>query len=98
MIAKIFEGGDRTVDGSLTTQLLQHLCGSSKSVSRLSDGNVEDELLDAQLLHGIGVFSFGHFCGLFVVVEMVVVGQKCSSRSSRAEYFGNLECARQWPR
>jgi hypothetical protein len=87
MMAKIIQDGDRTVDGSLTTQLLQHLCGTSKSITRLSNGNVEDELLDAELLHGIGVFSFGHFRGLFVVVVKIVVSQK--SRSSRAEYFEN---------
>lgn len=44
----------RTVDGGLTAQLLEHLGGTSKSVTRLADGDVEDELLDAQLAHGVG--------------------------------------------
>lgn len=42
------------VDGGLTRQLLEHLGGTSKSVTRLADGNVQDELLDAQLTHGVG--------------------------------------------
>ena len=92
MVARIIEGGDRTVDGSLTTQLLQHLCGTSKSITRLSHGNVENQLLDAELLHGIGVLSFGHLCWLFVVVVKIVAGQ--ISRSSRARIISKLECAR----
>ena len=44
----------RTVDGGLTAQLLEHLGGTSKSVTRLADGDVQDELLDAQLTHGVG--------------------------------------------
>ena len=53
---------DRTVDRSLTTELFQHLCGTSKSISRLSDGNVQHDLLDAQLLHRVGLLSgFSHF-------------------------------------
>jgi hypothetical protein len=43
----------RTVDWSLTTQLFEHLCGTSKSVTRFTDGDVEDQLLDAKLPHGI---------------------------------------------
>jgi len=42
------------VDGGLTAQLLEHLGGTSKSVTRLADGDVQDELLDAQLTHGVG--------------------------------------------
>lgn len=54
---------DRTVDRSLARQLFQHLCGSGQSVTRLSDGNVENELLDAKLLHGVAVLvsGFSHF-------------------------------------
>jgi hypothetical protein len=44
----------RTVDRSLTGQLLEHLGGTGKSVTRLADGDVQDELLDAQLTHGVG--------------------------------------------
>ena len=46
----------RTVDGCLTAQLLEHLCGTGKSVTRLADGDVEDELLNLQLPHGVLAF------------------------------------------
>lgn len=50
----IFENeGQRTVDRSLTAQLLQHLGGTGQSVTRLADGDVQDELLDAELPHGV---------------------------------------------
>ena len=53
----------RTVDGSLTAQLFQHLSSTGKSVTRLSDGDVKHNLLDAQLLHRVGglLSGFGHF-------------------------------------
>lgn len=44
----------RTVDWGLTRQLLEHLGGTGQSVTRLSDGDVEDDLLDLQLPHGVG--------------------------------------------
>lgn len=44
----------RTVDGSLTAQLLEHLGGTGEPVTGLADGDVQDELLDAQLAHGVG--------------------------------------------
>lgn len=47
------------VDGRLTAQLLEHLGGTSKSVTRLAHGDVEDELLDAELPHGVGGFGVG---------------------------------------
>jgi hypothetical protein len=43
----------RTVDRSLTAQLFEHFCGTSESVTRFTDGDVEDELLDAKLPHGV---------------------------------------------
>lgn len=43
----------RTVNWGLTAQLLQHLGGSGKSVTRLADRDVQDELLDLQLAHGV---------------------------------------------
>jgi len=51
------------VDWSLTRQLFQHLCGSGQSVTRLSDGDIENELLDAKLLHWVAVLvsGFSHF-------------------------------------
>lgn len=42
------------VDGSLTGELLEHLGGTSKSVTRLSNGDVQNELLNAELAHGVG--------------------------------------------
>jgi hypothetical protein len=45
---------EHTVDRSLTAQLLEHLGGTSKSVTRLADGDVQNKLLDAQLTHGVG--------------------------------------------
>lgn len=47
------------VDRSLTGQLLQNLGGTGKSVTRLSDGDVEDELLNAKLTHGVGLLGLG---------------------------------------
>lgn len=41
------------VDGSLTAELLQHLGGTGQSVTRLADRDVQHELLDAQLAHGV---------------------------------------------
>lgn len=44
----------RTVDWGLTRQLLEHLGGTGQSVTRLADGDVENELLNAELAHGVG--------------------------------------------
>jgi hypothetical protein len=49
----LFKDCKLTVDGGLTRKLLQHLGGTGKSVTRLSDGDVQDELLDAELPHGV---------------------------------------------
>lgn len=51
--------GVLTVDRSLTAQLLEHLSSASKSVTRLADGDVEHELLDAQLAHRVGGLVLG---------------------------------------
>lgn len=48
----------RTVDWSLTTQLFKDFGGTSESVSRFADGDVEDEFLDPELPHGVGAFVF----------------------------------------
>ncbi len=37
-------------DGGLTGKLLEHLGGTSKSVTRLTNGDVDDELVDLELL------------------------------------------------
>lgn len=42
------------VNRSLTRELLKYLSGTSKSVTRLADGDIEGELLDTQLAHGVG--------------------------------------------
>ena len=47
------------VDGSLTRKLLEHLGGTSEPVTRLADRDVEDELLDAELPHGVGGLGVG---------------------------------------
>ena len=41
------------VDGSLTRQLLENLGGTSKSVTRLTNRDVQDELGDAELAHRV---------------------------------------------
>jgi hypothetical protein len=41
------------VDGGLTRQLLENLGGTSKSVTRLTNRDVQDELGDAELAHGV---------------------------------------------
>jgi hypothetical protein len=55
-------GGKHTVDGSLTGQLFQHFGGTSETITRFTDGDVQDELVDTQLAHGIGalVVAFRH--------------------------------------
>jgi hypothetical protein len=42
-----------TVDWGLTAQLLQHLCSTSQSVTRFTNRDIQNELLDAELPHGI---------------------------------------------
>lgn len=42
------------VDGGLTRKLLEHLGGSSESITGLTNTNVEGELLDSELSHGVG--------------------------------------------
>lgn len=57
-----------TVDRSLTAQLFKHLRSTGQSVTRLADTDVEHELLDAQLAHGVRalVLSFRLHFGFFV--------------------------------
>ncbi len=48
----------RTVDGRLAAQLLEHLGCSRQSVAGLADRDVQNELLDAELPHGVvGLFG-----------------------------------------
>jgi len=50
------------VDGGLTRKLLKNLGGSSKSVTRLSDGDVQNELLNLKLPHGVVCLLGSHGC------------------------------------
>jgi hypothetical protein len=60
-----YRHGKHTIDGSLTAQLLEHLCSPSESITRFAHRDVEDELLDAQLLHGVlGLFGFSLCCNV----------------------------------
>lgn len=47
------------VHGGLTGKLLEHFGGTGKSVTGFSDTDVEDELLNLELPHGVGGFCFG---------------------------------------
>jgi len=47
------------VDGGLTAELLEHLGRTRQSITRLADGDVENEFLDAELPHGVGSFGVG---------------------------------------
>ena len=42
------------VDGGLTGQLFKNLGGTGKSVTRFTDANVENQLLETKLTHGVG--------------------------------------------
>ena len=67
--------GGRTVDWCLTRQLLEHLGGSCQPISRLADGDVEDQLLDLQLAHGVAalrgsaLFLYSALCLLVIAVS-----------------------------
>lgn len=67
-------GCSRTVDRGLTRQLLEHLGGTSKSVTRLADGDVQDELLDAQLTHGVGSLVGGALADDILAVGLLLGG------------------------
>lgn len=51
--ALALDGEGRTVDWCLTAQLLEHLRRSRQPITRLADGDVQDELLDLELAHWI---------------------------------------------
>lgn len=48
-----FDFSSLTVDRSLTRKLLEHLGGTGEPVTRLADRDVEDQLLDLELPHGV---------------------------------------------
>ncbi|GAO47189.1 hypothetical protein G7K_1399-t1 [Saitoella complicata NRRL Y-17804] len=47
------------VDGGLTGKLLEDLGGTGETITRLTDTDVEDELGDAELAHGVGGLGLG---------------------------------------
>lgn len=51
-----------TVDGCLTTELFEHFCSTGESVARFADGDIEDDLLDAELAHRVCALVFLGFC------------------------------------
>ena len=68
----------RTVNGCLTAQLLEHFGSSCKSISRFTDGDVENEFLDSQFPHGVlglVLLAFG------LCVFQKAVNRGCSIRS-----------------
>ena len=68
-----------TVDRSLTRKLLEHLGGTGESVTRLADGDVEDQLLDLELPHGVLSLLGRHFeskSALEATVRTRKVGRK----------------------
>lgn len=57
--------GGRTVDGSLTTELLEYFRRSGQSITRFADGYVEDEFVDAEFPHGVLGFVFAFRLHMF---------------------------------
>lgn len=62
-IASVRDARKLTVDGGLTRKLLEHLGGTGKSVTRLSDGDVQNKLLNLELPHGVAGLLGRHCCG-----------------------------------
>lgn len=60
----VLSESQRTVDGGLTGQLLEHLGGTGEPVTRLADGNVKNQLLDLELPHGVLCLLGCHCCGV----------------------------------
>lgn len=54
--------GLRTVDWGLTTELFEYFGGTSESVTRFTNRNVQNQLVDAELPHGVDalVVAFRH--------------------------------------
>jgi hypothetical protein len=51
-------GSTHTVNWSLTAQLFKHFGSSSKSITRFTDRDVENQFLDSKLSHGIARLVF----------------------------------------
>ena len=67
------EGPYHTVDRSLTAQLFQDFGSTSETITRFTDRDIEDELVNAQLTHRVGalVFAFRH------LVEELTIETEC---------------------
>ena len=50
----------------LVSELFQHLGGSGQTITRLTNTVVDDELVNFQLSHGIGLLIFSHFNNLSI--------------------------------
>lgn len=59
--------------------MLEHLGGTSESVTRFSDRDVEDNLLDAQLPHGVGGLLFCNFSLFARILVNCINGLQVSS-------------------
>ena len=58
-----------TVDWGLTRKLLKHLGGTSETITRLTNRDVEGELGDAELLHRILGLRVGLIAKLAICLE-----------------------------
>lgn len=70
-IAADGEGADSVaslaVDGGLASQLLEHLGGTSQTITTLTNTNVDTELLDLDVAHGVAVLGLLGFLYEIVV-------------------------------
>jgi len=72
----------------LTRKLLEHLGGTGESVTRFTDRNVQDELLNAQLTHRVAGLVVGSTTGggvslLIGALSLGLPNQSISERSGR---------------
>ena len=75
MVSKTFAKVVLTVDWGLTAELFEHFGSTGKPVTRFTDRDVEDELLNLELPHGILRLVFGLFA----------MSAKCNSRTNLIE-------------
>jgi len=72
----------------LTRKLLEHLGGTGESVTRFTDGDVQNELLNAQLTHRVAGLVVGGTTGggvglLIGALSLGLSNQCISKRSGR---------------
>lgn len=83
-------------DGRLTGELLEHLGGTSQPVTGLTDRDVDDELVDLELLLGVGKVCKERGRGSVSVSLVVKIDRRCPQSRLRlvhANVFGLDECA-----